>query len=112
MIYRSVFYFQLLLMSLSDKSNDDLNDEEEAETIVSSEDEEEEDKVSLLSDEEESSQHPDSQPMFETTGFDITSKDHHMNAADNNDIITLSRDSIADDIGKGKAVKHQLSKTI
>ena len=51
--------------------------------------------------------------MFESTGLDITSEDHHMNTADNNDnIIALSRDSIADDITKGKAVKHQLSKTI
>ena len=50
--------------------------------------------------------------MFESTGLDITSKDHHMNTADNNDIISLSRDSIADDIAKGNTVKHQLSKTI
>ena len=99
-------------MSLSDKSNNEANDEDEADTIVSSEGEEEEDKVSLLFDEEESSQHPDSQPMFESTGLDITSKDHHMNTADNNDIIALFRDSIADDIAKGKAVKHQQSKTI
>ena len=52
------------------------------------------------------------QPMFESTGLGLISEDHHMNTADNNDIIPLSRDSIADDITKGKAVKHQLSKTI
>ena len=49
--------------------------------------------------------------MFESTDLDITSEDHHMNTADNNDIIPLSCDSIADDITKGKAVKHQQSKT-
>ena len=97
-------------MSLSDKSNDEACDEPDGAT-VSSESEEEEDKVSLLS-EEESSQHPDTQPMFKSTGLDLTSEDHPMNIADNNDIITLSHDSIADDIAKGKAVKDQLSKTI
>ena len=50
--------------------------------------------------------------MFESTGLDITSEDHHMNTADKNDIIALSRDSIANDITKGKTLKHQLSKTI
>ena len=51
--------------------------------------------------------------MFECTGLGLISEDHHMNTADNNDnIIALSRDSIADDIAKGKAVKHQQSKTI
>ena len=50
--------------------------------------------------------------MLESTGLDITSEDHHMNTADNNDIIPLSHDSIADDITKGNTVKHQLSKTI
>ena len=98
-------------MSLSDKSNDETSDEEEADTIVSPEDEEE-DKVSLLMDEEESSQHPDSQPMFVSISLDLTFEDHHMNTADNDSIIDLSRDSITDDIAKGKAVKHQLSKTI
>ena len=99
-------------MSLSDKSNDETSDEEEADTIVSSEDEEEEDKVSLLSDEKESSQHPDSQPIFVSISLDLTFEDHHMNSADNDNIIALSCDSITDDIAKGKAVKHQLSKTI
>ena len=79
---------------------------------MSSEGEGEEDKVSLLSDEEESSQHLDSQPMFECTGLGLISEDHYMNTADKNDIIPLSCDSIVDDITKGKAVKHQLSKTI
>ena len=55
---------------------------------------------------------PDTQPMLKSTGLNLTSEDHHMNIADNNDIITLSHDSIADDIAKGKAVKDQLSKTI
>ena len=50
--------------------------------------------------------------MFESTGLDITSEDHHMNTADNDNIIALSCDSIADDIAKGKPAKHQLSKTI
>ena len=80
--------------------------------LTPSEGEGEKDKVSLLSDEEESSQHLDSQPMFKSTGLGLISEDHHMNTADNNDIIPLSHDSIADDIAKGKAVKHQLSKTI
>ena len=100
------------MISLSDKSNDETCDEDEPDAaIVSSENEEEEDKVSLLS-EEESSQHPDTQPMLKSTSLDLTSEDHHMNIADNNDIIAVSHDSIADDIVKGKAVKDQLSKTI
>ena len=102
-----------MLISLSDKSDDETCDEDEPDAaIVSSENEEEEDKVSLLSDEEESSQHPDTQPMLKSTGLDLTSEDHHMNIADNNDVIALSHNSIADDIAKGKAVKDQLSKTI
>ena len=62
-----------MLMLLSDKSNDEACDEPDA-AIVPSESEEEEDKVSLLS-EEESSQHPDTQPMFKSTGLDLTSED-------------------------------------
>ena len=100
-------------MSFSDKSNDETCDKDEPDAaIVSSENEEEEDMISLLSDEEESSQHPDTQPMLKSTSLDLTSEDHHMNIADNNDIITSSHDSIADDIVKGNAVKDQLSKTI
>ena len=62
-----------MLMLLSDKSNDEACDEPDA-VIVPSESEEEEDNVSLLS-EEEFSQHPDTQPMFKSTGLDLTSED-------------------------------------
>ena len=58
-----------MLISLSDKSNDEAYDEPDAD-IVSSENEEEEDKISL-SVEEESSQHPDTQLMLQSTGLKI-----------------------------------------